>query len=992
MMTANLDNAAVHDEAARLRELLSGLKSRGLLIAWLGGCGWSVSAFGILFLMLVTSLGWWGGTLLRITGWTTLGLVTLAVVLTRLVLPVLRLRQPDSVALGIGRRHPEQRSDLLSASQLVRDPRATVFEPLLVSALFRSAHQMLSEIMPHRTVFALRRLTWPALALFITAGGTLSAYVALPHVVGTGFRALFAEPSPPSTEDLHMMAKAPVVGDLSITLRYPEYLRRETRTLDSVSGGMVAPLGTTVILEGKSLIPGATAGEIYLPNGDRSPLAIDGRHGIRGSFVVSGSGVFSVALGSPDLMMTGPERIIEVETDVPPAIRLLRPSGMKELPMDGEVTLELEAEDDHGLSHVDLVLRAGANLELRKTIIRLASDVKRIRTEYRWSPESVRITDQTELQLELEAYDNDTILGPKPGRSDPLTLRFITPQSRHKNVIEKQNRTLDALVDLLAHRLESPVPGAKYPEEAKKRFATLRGETEDLLAKSAKLIIALSEDPLSPKALADTFSQVRDELSNQLMYEARLYEGRTPGDYRNRIGVDRVTSRILENAIIRVDDLLIEQQLSKVVQTGSNLESDRSELSRLLGRYNASRSESMRRVILDAIAAMENEVKELQKTMEAIRGKVGDTYLNPSSLIHMDLLGTLADLRALLANDDISRAVDLVRRLEGDLGRLLAGLEGGLLSFRTDRFGEGERFLGDLLDRVMSLESDQLQLRRETIALKRRYQERLAAVMRGKIDGLVKKQLRRVDRVRRSEDRLKKLVATPGDHEHLERLQTVLGEITLALGQGDLNEARETADDLLSVAEEWSSRSGSGGRVARELDGIVSEASRLIENIDEAYPRAAQLLTEKDIREARIHATSQRLIAAKTRKLRTWIEKQGEETRFLSNRALDVLAKVTRRMTRSVSALEEKRIGPALDEQTAALDALADLREDLKRGDQATPIESRPVVVSGRIDLPDPDDFEVPPEFRDDILEAMRGDLPNQYEDAIKRYYETLVK
>ncbi len=989
-MMAAQDNTAVRDEATRLRERLAGLKSRGLLIAWLGGCGWSVSAFGILFLMLVTALGWWGGTLLRIAGWSFLGLATLAVVVTRLVLPVRQLRQPDSVARGIGRRHPERRSDLLSASQLVQDPQIAAFEPSLLFSLFRSAQQMLVEVMPHRTVFTLRRLLWPALALVITAGGALSTYSALPHVVETGFRALFAEPSPPSTQDRRVMAKAPVVGDLSITLRYPEYLRRETRKLDSVSGGMVAPLGTTIILEGKSLVPEATAGEIHLPDGDRSPLAIDENRAIRGSFVVGGSGVFFVALGNPKLMMTGPERIIEVETDAPPTIRLLRPSGTKELPMDGEVTLELETEDDHGLSRIDLVLRAGANLELRRTIIRLASDVTRVKTEYRWTPESVRITDQTELQLELEAYDNDTILGPKPGRSDPLTLRFITPQSRHKNAIEKQNRSLDALVDLLAHRLESPVPGAKHPEEAKKRFATLRGETEDLLTKTAKLILVLNEDPLSGKALTETFSQVREEISNQLVYEARLYEGRTLGDYRNRIGVDRVTSRILENAIIRVDDLLIEQQLSKVVQTGSNLESDRSELSSLLGRYHTTRSEAIRRVILDAIAAMENEVKELQKSMEAIRGKVGDTYLNPSSLIHMDLLGTLAKLRALLANDDITRAVELVRRLETDLGRLLAGLEGGLLSFRTDRFGEGERFLGDLLDRVMSLESDQLQLRRETIALKRRYQERLAAVMRGKIDGLVKKQLRRVDRVRRTEERLKKLAATPGDQAQLHRLRTLLGELSLALGQGDLNEARETASDLMDIADDWSSQSG--GRVVKELTGVVNEANRLIADIDEAYPRAAQLLTDKDLREARIHATQQRLIAAKTRKLRTWIQKQGEETRFVSNRALDVLAKVTRRMTRSVSSLEEKRIGPALEEQTAALDALAGLREDLRRGDQAAPFESRPVVVNGRVSLPDPDDFEVPPEFRDDILKAMREDLPNQYEDAIKRYYETLVR
>jgi hypothetical protein len=64
----------------------------------------------------------------------------------------------------------------------------------------------------------------------------------------------------------------------------------------------------------------------------------------------------------------------------------------------------------------------------------------------------------------------------------------------------------------------------------------------------------------------------------------------------------------------------------------------------------------------------------------------------------------------------------------------------------------------------------------------------------------------------------------------------------------------------------------------------------------------------------------------------------------------------------------------------------------MKRGNEVSPIKSRPIVLRGRIELPSPSDYEVPPEFRNDILKAMHGDLPNQYEEAIKRYYENLVQ
>jgi hypothetical protein len=386
---------------------------------------------------------------------------------------------------------------------------------------------------------------------------------------------------------------------------------------------------------------------------------------------------------------------------------------------------------------------------------------------------------------------------------------------------------------------------------------------------------------------------------------------------------------------------------------------------------------------------METEVEKLEEHLSQVRGKVGDAYVNPSAVMHMDLLGSLSRLKTFLADDDVTGAMALIRRMETDLGRLLAGLEGGLLSFRTERFGEGERFRGELLDRVIGLESGQLQVRRETIALKRAYQERLADAMRGKINPLVRRQLKRVDRMKHFQ---KKLVAAPGTpfEEVRERLETITEELTLALKQGDLDEARKVSEEITDAADEWAT--GAGRHPPAAVLSLEREAAGLTKEVANAYPRPAELLPNRDARLAQSRAQDQRALISKTRKLKEWIGKQSEETKFLSTRALESLTQVTRRMSRSVKRLEKTQISEALEEQSSALDELARLREDLKRGDEVAPLESRPVVLTGRVKLPDPDEFEVPPEFRDDILEAMRGDLPGQYEEAIKRYYERLVK
>ncbi|MCP4675943.1 MAG: hypothetical protein GY854_10640 [Deltaproteobacteria bacterium] len=986
MMTDPRDNP-MNLEAEKLLELLAQLRRRGQMLVTLRGTSWLLAGGSVLLLALITALGWWGGANLRALGWVGVGAGLVGLALAVLVIPLVHLRRPEAVARRIGQAFPNLASDMLSASQLATSPDASVFSEALVAGHLRSSHEALTSV-SREQIYPVRSLIGPAVALALALAVLVCVYSTLPGVLETGLASLWWEPGPPEQTTRHVSAKAPVVGDLTLTLRYPEYLRRDERRLDAISGGLVAPLGTTVVLEGKSLVPGANKGTINLPGGGKSPLSVGVDGVVRGHFVVGAGGHFSVALDTGSLVMEGPERHLEVEVDSPPSIRLLRPVERVEVAEDGEIILELEAEDDHGLGRVDLILRAGSNVQMRKTIIRLADHLKRLKTQYRWTPESVRIGNETDIKIELVVYDDDSILGPKPGRSSPLDVRILTPLSRHKSVTHEQGETLDTLIDLLARRLESPVPSNRRGKEAKERFVMLRRETEDVLGRTARLIRALGQDTLTPRNVADAFIQIRQDLSNQILYEARLH-GDALGDFRKRKGVDRVTTRLLETAVIRIDDLLIEQQLRRVVRAGGSLDRQRDELAKLLARFERTRAESARRALLEAIESLEESIKQLQRNMESIRGKVGDTYINPSSVIHMDLLGSLSELRSLLAEGDVGAAAHLVSRLKTDLGRLMAGLEGGLLSFRTERFGEGERFLGELLDRVMSIESDQLQLRRETTALRRRYQERLVAMMRGRIDSLVKQQLGRVRKMRRLTSKIDSPASESG-RTRLVRLRLATRELKMALSQGDLDEARQLAREIADLAGEWTMKD------KKKKTSGIRELKRLAEKLDaevaRAYPRPAQLLSTRDRRLTRIQATKQRLLLNHARKLRTWTGNQGEATRFLSHRASSALKAVAADMSRAIDALEAKRVRGAIEEQSSALDELARLREDLKRGDEVAPLDSRPVVLRGKVELPDPDDYEVPPEFREDILEAMHGDLPRKYKDAIKKYYETLVK
>lgn len=980
------DNRVPADPRECLLLRLAGLRRRAKLLALASGLTWTTAAAVLALLGLVLMLGWWGPENIRIAGWISVAALLLVVAGFTILRPLWGLSRPHSVERCVGKRFPTLASDILSAGQLALPPTTSPFSKELLTAHFERVSAALA---PHSSsrIYPASVLTVPVIAL-IAAGGIASlAASTAPAVMRSGGLALWGKDTPPDPMQQAVATSRPVISDLRIALRYPDYLGRKPRQLEGLSGGLVAPLGTSVVVEGTSLLSDATGGSILLPDQSRTPL-VRGEDGLmRGQFVVGMPGEFRLTLMDKKTAVEGPPYALSVEPDLAPTIRLLRPTGSTEVDENGELSLEIEAEDDHALGRIDIVLRVGAGLEVRRTLVELDGQKRELRTEAHFSPESVRLGDATSVELTLEAFDNDTITGPKYGRSVPLSVKILTPQGRHVTVLADQSEVLDALVDLLALRLDNPPLPSKLKNEELERFTKVGRFSEDVLGRVGRLITSLSGDSLTARRVVDVYLQIREDLANQLLFESRLYDGSVT-DQKRRRSVDRVQTRLLESAVARVDDIIIDQQLRRLSRAGEDVARDRTDLMSLLERYSQGFGEEARRSLLDAITRMEQTINSLEQELESVRGRVDDTFINPASELRVDLRSGLDRLRELVADGNTQEALQLVRSMEADIARLLTGIEGGLRSFRSERFGDQERIAGELLDRVMAIESDQLQLRRETIALQRRYQEALVEQMRGKINPLVKAGLQKVDAMAKIVDDWR----TPEGElarAELTRLRVAVRELRLALSQGDLEEARQIASETREPSMELTQDSARDrtsfeklGRIAEKLDAEIAEA----------YPKPAQLLSAGERQRLRVMEEQQRLLMFRTRKTRTWLDEQQDEVRFLVHRALTALRTVDSRMNQAVSDLEDRQVRQALAAQSSALDELARLREDLRRGDRLTAVESRPMVLRSRVELPSREDFEVPREHREDILEAMRGESPSQYQEAIRRYYETLVR
>ncbi len=123
-----------------------------------------------------------------------------------------------------------------------------------------------------------------------------------------------------------------------------------------------------------------------------------------------------------------------------------------------DIAIRYEANDDHGLREVELVLRS-ADREERRVLARLDGETRHDRGGYTLrSRDPFLRKSHAPIEVRVEAKDNDPLTGPKWGASLPITI--VPPDVGEPEAVRLDSlRTLrDALVDTLAARIAHDAP------------------------------------------------------------------------------------------------------------------------------------------------------------------------------------------------------------------------------------------------------------------------------------------------------------------------------------------------------------------------------------------------------------------------------------------------------------------------------------------------------------------------------------------------------
>ncbi len=314
--------------------------------------------------------------------------------------------------------------------------------------------------------------------LLVLAGGALAAFAWGPMRVVEGLNVLVARggSAPLPMVWLHYP---------TVTMQPPAYLRAPDRLLLLGSTARI-PRGALVLVRGQPTRPDRllvlTDGEVEVP------FVSDGAGGVVAGWTVESDAELRVAARFGNVLVTEPERIgVVARPDEAPTVWLEGAPRELSLQEVGRIAFQYEAQDDHGLRQIDLVLRAG-NREDRRVLSRLNGEARAERGGHALvagDPFLRRMF--LPIFVTVEARDNDPLEGPKWGHSAPITLvppPLGAPEAqRMQGLLAARNM----IVDLLAHQITANPPS---------------GEVAGRIAAVAKTLEA-AVDPDSPLPVAD---------------------------------------------------------------------------------------------------------------------------------------------------------------------------------------------------------------------------------------------------------------------------------------------------------------------------------------------------------------------------------------------------------------------------------------------------------------------------------------------------------
>jgi hypothetical protein len=804
---------------------------------------------------------------------------------------------------------------------------------------------------------------------------------------------------------------APVVAAVSARLVYPSYLAMPPAELDDPSR-IEAPRGTTVEL---LVRPRISARQGMLQAGGaqvRMSGAPNGRLFAR--FVVRESAPLGVRLFSDDHWYEDSEaRSVRAIEDEKPEVSLSAPDSGTTIEAQDSVALRWKASDDHGLSSLDLVLRAQNGEEHRRRLWSSLSADKAQRSvedETLLVPAELGAQPGDVLLAWLEARDSDVVSGPNVGISKTISFEIATGAQRISLRLPRLREVLDGALGSLADRLETSIPAQDH--RAQQRFEELRDGADAWLTSLQALIAegrqSRGDEALDVEQLQGVYERTRRELGR----EGALYKAGARSDKQRAEADGHVVSEHEHDALL-LADMLAQGLVDEARALTQELSDLKNHIADLLKQLKEHKSPEAERALLAEIAKAQRRLRELAQSLARLSNRVPSEFINREALPQGDAKSSLDELRAAVEAGDLDAAERELQALNDQIDDLAKTIDSGGARFREAHFGPRDQAMAAARKQLGTLAAEQNRLADRSHELVKRAADRAKA--RDGASGPSGEMQRAADELEREIGALRD--SSPGSAEApwLERARDRMRDAADAMRTGDMAEARrmsaaadssleQAAASLDQDARMFPGHDGETRRRAEAASGASGKLRQLQKQLDQAMPQLGQFVGEPERKQMSGDLDPQRGARHKAEELEEQMSRGPDGTPLSPDgeRSMQSAAEAMRRAERALERGDPQ--GAALAQQDAS-EQLRQLDEQLARkgqgkqqpgssggeqrregGDGNGPIDDSPVRIPGA------DEFSGPVQMRRKLLDAMREQAPPEFKSSVARYYEELLR
>lgn len=950
-----------------------------------------------------------------------------------------RHRDLVTVARYVEERVPGLRSGLTSALELrprFDDLRREGWTSVtLLNALAERTGERLAPVDLRRLVPARRvAVLGGVLALLVVAIAVAGTFFG--DVFGGGVRALLAGVDyvvPRTVPPQQRLAVPVLVSDLTVRYRYPDYTGLPDRTEGNVSGDLRALRGTRVQLATRALTPAAAA-EVLLDSAPDAPvpLTVDRKEGtLSGELVLDQNDAWRIRLRKPDgtTLVEQTPRSITVDPDEPPRIRLLVPETDLEVNADDRIELLFDVQDDFGVESVTLAYeRQGANaLPVRRVIggePRLPDGHGRATFDLK--PLDLRAGEG--VAVWLEATDNDKVSGAKTARSEQRLVRIWSPDEKHVELLEAERELFERFLLLLADRLVLPAADAvpvPEPERVLEALTAVANATGPALDGLDNLLRQMREDPLTPDDVLRDFAEIHSRLTVLLDRETKLLRGtlRLDGAARHAPDRQRVlaqhsaeTTTELERSVLLMDRLIDRQHQERVLGEGRELTRQADDLLRMLAELEKGGDDALKLKMARELDRMQQSIDEMLRDLAKQAKEVPYDRFNPSALGDR---GTTSDLRSykdeieaikkLLQEGKLAEARERLEALARGSQQLMAELEGDFAERGSEQWARASRHVERVRRRLDNIVRQQTGLHETTADTEGRYRRRVQRRLQDRLENLAAQEEARISRLERRLRAVDREALHEDDAKSLDQRLRELEDIRRLLREGDVGEASKLADRVERSVDVLRREVGQGAMLAsdpqkeralrraeRRLQQAEPAAEDLAESLRSLLPDPQELLNSKEQREMQRLGSQQDRLRGRLEQMRRSMGPLGAEQPGLQGQLERLMEEAEQSMEQAGRELGQLNPSMAEEHQRSALEKLGEAGEQLDRAAKPQqPGEQEGVGVGDhrkRVEIPQADDYQVPAEFREELLKAMKEEAPPLYRELVERYYESLIR